>query len=62
MHLADAYKEENDIIRMNSKPKKNKNLTEALKYQVIQTGADKGKVEISWEYLSVSFDFVNAKS
>jgi hypothetical protein len=62
MHLADAYKAESDIIRIIAKPKKNKSLTESLKYQVIKTGSDKGKVEISWEYLTVSFDFVNAKS
>jgi hypothetical protein len=62
MHLADDYKAESDIIRIVTKPKKNKFLTEALKYQVIKTGNDKGKVEISWEYLSVSFDFSNTKS
>lgn len=62
MHLADAYKAESDIIRIIANPKKNKSLTESLKYQVIKTGSDKGKVEISWEYLTVSFDFVNAKS
>ena len=62
MHLADDYKAESDIIRIVTKPKKNKFLTEALKYQVIKTGNDKGKVEIGWEYLSVSFDFSNTKS
>ena len=61
MHLADAYKEESDIIRIKAKPKKNKLLTEALKYQVIQTANNKGSVEISWEYLTVAFDFVNVK-
>lgn len=61
MHLADDYKVENDIIRINTKPKKNKTITEALQYKVIQTGTDKGKIEISWEYLSVSFEFVNVK-
>ena len=62
MHLADAYKVESDMIRIITKPKKNKSITEALKYQVIKTGNDKGKVEISWEYLSVSFNFLNVKS
>lgn len=59
MHLADDYNKENDIIRIKVKPKKNKQLTEALTYQVIKTAVDKGKVEISWEYLSVSFGFQN---
>lgn len=61
MHLADAYKEESDIVRIKAKPKKNKLLTEALKYQVIQTANNKGSVEISWEFLTVAFDFVNVK-
>lgn len=59
MHLADDYKNDQDIIRIKVKPKKNKQLTEALTYQVTKTAADKGKVEISWEYISVSFDFQN---
>jgi hypothetical protein len=59
MHLADDYKKETDIIRIKVKPKKNKQLTEALTYRVIKTATDKGKVEISWEFLSVSFDFQN---
>ncbi len=62
MHLADAYNEKNDLIRIVTRPKKNKSLTEALQYKIISTGNDKGKVEISWEYLTVSFDFQNTKS
>lgn len=60
MHLADDYNLENDAIRIKVKPKKAKNLIEALQYQVIETGKGQGKVEISWEYLSVSFDFQNS--
>jgi hypothetical protein len=59
MHLADDYSLENDVIRINAKPKKNKNLVEALEYKVIETGKDQGRIEMNWEYISVSFDFNN---
>ena len=59
MHLADEYNAEHDIIRINVKPVKNKELVEALTYKVLSSGKNKGKVEMSWEYLSVSFDFEN---
>ncbi len=60
MHLADDYNSENDLIRIKVKPKKNNNLIEALQYQVIKTDEDQGRIEISWEYLSVWFDFKNS--
>lgn len=60
MHLADDYNSDNDVIRIKTKPQKNKNLIETLQYQVIETGKDKGRIEIHWEYLSVSFDFHNS--
>lgn len=59
MHLADDYKTENDAIRLTVKPKKNKKLVEALTYEVIAASNKKGKIKLSWEYLNVSFDFVN---
>lgn len=62
MHLADDYKKESDIIRIKVKPKKNKQITEALTYQVLKTAADKGSVKISWEYISVLFEFQNSPS
>lgn len=61
MHLADDYNSENDVIRIIVKPKKNETLIESLQYQVIETEKDKGKIEISWEYVSVSIDFENVK-
>jgi len=57
MHLADNYTPQNDAIRINVRPKKNKTLTEALTYQVEELGDQKGKISMSWEYLTVSFDF-----
>lgn len=59
MHLADDYKLENDVIRIKVKPKKNKSLVEALTYEVIANGKNKGTVKMSWEHLNVSFDFEN---
>ena len=57
MHLADNYTPQNDAIRINVRPKKNKTLTEALTYQVEELGDQKGRISMSWEYLTVSFDF-----
>ncbi len=59
MHLADDYNQENDILRINVKPKKNKTLVEALTYEVLETSKNKGQVKLSWENLNVSFDFEN---
>lgn len=62
MHLADDYKSESDVIRLNVKPKKNKTLVEALTYEVIAKDENKGKIKMSWENLNVSFDFQNMKT
>lgn len=59
MHLADDYKTESDIIRIKVKPKKQKTLVEALTYEVLEIGKNKGNIKMSWEYLNVSFDFEN---
>jgi Protein of unknown function (DUF2911) len=59
MHLADDYKQENDIIRIIVKPKKSKQIVEALTYEVVAKSKNKGTIKMSWEYLSVAFDFEN---
>lgn len=59
MHLADDYKSTNDIIRLKVKPRTSKRLTEALTYEVEALNDKKGKISMSWEYLTVSFDFEN---
>jgi hypothetical protein len=59
MHLADDYKQENDVIRINVKPKKNKEIVEALSYEVLPKNKNKGTIKMSWEYLSVSLEFEN---
>ena len=61
MHLADAYKVENDVIRVAVKPSLNKDITEALTYKVVRSSGDRGKIEMSWEYISVALDFLNLK-
>jgi hypothetical protein len=59
MHLADDYKPENDVTRINVKSKKNKALVEALTYEVIKTGEKEGIIKMSWGNLNVSFNFEN---
>lgn len=59
MHLADSYKMENDLVRVVVKPIVRKEITEALTYKVIRNSSDRGKIEVSWEYLTVSLDFQN---
>src|SRR5574343_134385 len=61
MHLADAYKVENDVIRVAVKPSLNKDITEALTYKVVRSSGDRGKIEMSWEYIYVALDFLNLK-
>lgn len=59
MHLADNYNSENDIIRLKVNPNNNKNITETLTYKIKTLNNKKGQVSISWEYLTVSFQFDN---
>jgi hypothetical protein len=55
-HLATAYDEKDDIIRIKVKPKK-VNHTERLQY-FIETGKnDSGKIAVAWEKIRVEFDF-----
>lgn len=61
MHLADDYKIENDIVRINVKPIKSDKLTEALTYEVLPVNTNEGKLKMSWEYLSVELPFKNIK-
>ena len=59
MHLADDYKQDNDIIRIKVKRNKSDKLVEALMYEVLPTMANEGKIKLSWEFLSVEFPFKN---
>ena len=59
MHLADDYKVENDVVRINVKPIKREKLIEALTYEVLPINANEGKLKLSWEYMSVELPFKN---
>ena len=59
MHLADDYDPKQDIVRLNAKPSKNKELVETLTYEVMEGKKGKGKIRMNWEYLSIEVDFEN---
>lgn len=59
MHLADEYTLDNDAIRLKVIPIKTETLTEALTYEVKALSNKKGQVHMSWEYLTVMFEFEN---
>jgi hypothetical protein len=59
MHLADEYTSESDAIRFKVKPIKTETLTEALTYEIKSLSNKKGQVSMSWEYLTVMFEFAN---
>jgi hypothetical protein len=61
MHLADDYNQENDMIRMKVIPKENSEVVEALTYEVKSLGDGAGSIIMSWDKLSVSFNFENTK-
>jgi hypothetical protein len=61
MHLADDYNAENDILRLDVKPKKSKVLTESLTFEVVAKGKKSGKINVNWEWVSVGFEFENAE-
>lgn len=59
MHLADDYKPERDMVRVQVKPEIQNDLTESLTYEVVPEGKNKGKIKMKWEKLSVSLPFQN---
>ncbi|GAB2798100.1 hypothetical protein GCM10027275_49550 [Rhabdobacter roseus] len=59
MHLADDYKPEQDIVRVQVKPEMHQNVTEALTYEVVPEGKKKGEIKMRWDKLSVSLPFQN---
>lgn len=59
MHLADDYKPEQDVVRVQVKPEPQNDLTEALTYEVVAEGKKKGTIKMRWEKLAVSLPFQN---
>ena len=54
-HLADDYKEAEDVARVKVKPQATEGLTERLKYAIEKTGESTANIIISWEKLRVPF-------
>jgi hypothetical protein len=61
MHLADEYKEENDVIRFEVTPEKLSEPVESLTYQIKELTSGAGEFSMSWSDVKVSFDIKNAK-
>lgn len=59
MHLADDYKPEQDVARVQVKPEPQDDMTEALTYEVIATGQESGTIKMRWEKVAVSLPFQN---
>lgn len=59
MHLADDYKPEQDVVRVQVKPETQNDLTEALTYEVVPEGKHKGEIRMRWEKVGVSLPFQN---
>ncbi|MBU1822348.1 MAG: DUF2911 domain-containing protein, partial [Bacteroidetes bacterium] len=59
MHLADDYKPEQDVVRVQVKPEIQNDLTEALTYEVVAEGKKKGTIKMRWEKVAVSLPFQN---
>ena len=60
MHLADDYKDVNDIIRIKVKPETLNETAEALTFDVKEKDAKTTTIAMSWDKTKISFDVVNA--
>lgn len=61
-HQADHYKESEDVMRFNVKPERTNNMTEQLNYSIVPVDKNEGKITISWEKISISFEIRTADS
>jgi hypothetical protein len=59
MHLADDYRQDEDVIRFDVTPEKLNDIQEALLYTVETTGENTGTISVTWEYLKISFEVNN---
>jgi hypothetical protein len=55
-HLATAYDEKDDIVRLKVKPKKNVH-TERLQYFIETSKGNNGKIAVAWEKVRIEFPF-----
>lgn len=57
-HLASEYNSNDDVLRMNVRPMKNKP-TERLQYFIEDKGEGNGAIVMAWEKLKISFDIIS---
>jgi Protein of unknown function (DUF2911) len=60
-HLADEYDAKDDVVRLEVKPKKQKQLTERLKYEIEAKNAKTAELSVSWEKLKISLPLETVK-
>lgn len=56
-HGKDDYDEKDDVLRFKVKPIISDELTEHLEYQVIKINDSEGSISLSWEKVSIKFNF-----
>ena len=63
-HLADDYKEGEDVLRMDIKPASTKDTTRRLSYEIKFNGEGTGSIIMQWETVQLNVPFVatNGKS
>ena len=54
-HLADDYSQNEDVVRIKVKPLVTQEVTERLKYEIVEIGERTANIIISWEKLQVPF-------
>lgn len=56
-HGKDEYDEKDDVIRFKVKPTFSKEIKEHLEYKVSKVNDTEGKISLSWEKVSIDFNF-----
>jgi len=56
-HLADEYKEIEDVIRVKVKPEKQDQITQRLTYKIEPSDDKSGNISVYWEYVKISLPF-----
>lgn len=56
-HGKDDYDENQDVIRFNVTPSISEELTEHLEYKVDKVSEDEGSISLTWEKVSLKFNF-----
>ncbi|MGW8121409.1 DUF2911 domain-containing protein [Roseivirga echinicomitans] len=54
-HLADNYDQKKDVLRLQLTPEKLDSIQEHLRYEVLPSDNNEGKISISWADIKVSF-------